>query len=1326
MKKDPIFKNFTHRFEISKTLKFELKPVGVTKDLLEQDGIFNEGRDWKNKYEKSKQFFDRLHREFVQEALLGVVFDDMDTYLETYRAWRRESTDEKSAEALRTKENELRKNISQAFDTLAKQWITVKYGHLGLKESGIDFLFGEGVFRILKERYGSEKDALLIDPESGEIIGTVFDNWKGFTGYFKKFHETRKNFYKDDGKVTAIATRMIDQNLRWFAENILIFENLQKKINFKSIEKSSGIPISRIFSVKHYGEYLLQEGIDTYNVAINGIVAKGDEKSSGINGIVREFLQNNKGERLLLLKTLSRQILGVKEMSSHGIYTDARLLETLRTFHDVAMEKIPNLLRFVEVVGTRTGELDLDKVYLSKEAVHTIAHKLLKDPEAFPFFLYSAFKAAGDTSASYRKEGDSYSFPDFISFSRVDGALSLIKDVETAWKPYFYVETMAETGEKLLFKDESIWEQNIRLAGYQFRRAFQRTVVMSNGKTESRGFAVSSRRMGELLASPNPEINADFMTVVKDFSDDVLLFYQMGRYFALEKNRSWVMGYEMDPLFYSDPETGYMGYYEGAYEGLVLPYERIREYLTRKPWENVDKWKLNFGIPTFADGWDKNKEPASATIILRQKGRYFLGVMRKGNTRLFEARNAEQMISDAKGGRYEKMEYKLLPDPAKMMPKVCFSKKGIAFFHPTPGIVDIYKNGTFKKGDSFNSGDLKKLVDFYKKCLVSYPGWQEYDFSQVKASEEYGNGIGEFYADVARAGYKIGFSDVSASYIKEKNMEGELYLFEIYNQDYAAGTTGKRNLHTMYFEGLFPPNNTHDFLLKLNGQSEVFFRPAVAVERLGTRKDAKGKEVVAQKRYAENKILFHCPMTLNRGRGTSGINREVNAFLAGNKNVNVIGVDRGEMNIAHYTVVNQKQEIIESGSLNEIDGVDYAEKIREKKEIRDNWSSSRAMRELKLGYVTQIVRKLSDLAIQHDAVIVLEDFNMRFKQVQGGIEKGIYQQMEKALIVKLGYLVTKDEKDPNRAGHLLNAFQLASPVESFQKMGKQTGIIFYVQSGNASRVDPITGWRPNLQLRYGSAEKAKMEILKFSNIVFDKKRKRFEMTYDLRRFQERKNWPVHTVWTVCTSVERLKWDGAPGKGDCTHYPDLTSPFRTLFEYARIDIEKEIMPQIMPLPAKGNEKFFKDFMFLWNLLCQIKNNTASGVDFLLSPVEPFFDSRTPDLFGKNFPSNSDSAGSYSMARKGVLILLKLKEFRDKNGTCEKLNWGDLYISNDEWDGFLTREMKTTAQKKKKACANALEVVNYDTGNKPVGLPKIPGTKGFRGELDNKVAAEVEVS
>jgi len=803
-------------------------------------------------------------------------------------------------------------------------------------------------------------------------------------------------------------------------------------------------------------------------------------------------------------------------------------------------------------------------------------------------------------------------------------------------------------------------------------------------------------------ASGKIEIDAEEKIIIKNFADDVLFIYQMGKYFSLEKKRSWNTEYEIDSLFYLHPETGYMRFYTDAYESIVQIYNDLRNYLTKKSYSEK-KWKLNFQNPTLAAGWDKNKEADNSAVILRRDGKYYLGLMKKGHTHLFTETYQSQVLGDGNQGYFEKMVYKLLPGANKMLPKVFFSASNIEYYAPSEKVLEIRnqsshtKNGEPQKGfykKDFNLKDCHILIDFFKESIAKHPDWKHFHFN-FSDTKTY-NDISEFYKQVSDGGYTVSFDKISQSYIEQQNAEGNLYLFEIYNQDFAIGKTGKKNLHTMYWEGLFSVENTNGFPLKLNGEAEIFYRPK-SIEAEREKRCKSKRDIIKNKRYTEDKIFFHCPITLNRGKGEAKyFNQEINDVLANNENINIIGVDRGEKHLAYYSVINQKQEILESGSLNSVGGkslngeivsVDYAEKLErkanEREQARRDWQSVEGIKDLKKGYVSQVVRKLADLAIQYNAIIVLEDLNMRFKQIRGGIEKSIYQKLEKALIDKLSFLVEKGEIDPKKAGHLLNAYQLTAPFESFQKMGKQTGILFYTQASYTSKIDPLSGWRPNLYLKHSNAKKDQAIISQFSSILYNTEKNRFEFTYDVKKFQTLKEWPKNTVWTICSSVERFRWNRTLNqhKGGYDHYTDMTEQFDILFKSYKIDIRSDIRVQIMNLEAKGNEKFFADFIFFFNLVCQIRNTDPLKEkddplgDFILSPVAPFFDSRKAEDFGKNLPKNGDDNGAYNIARKGIIILDKISAFKEKEGSCKDLKWGDLYVSQSEWDTFAQMRRET---------------------------------------------------
>lgn len=94
----------------------------------------------------------------------------------------------------------------------------------------------------------------------------------------------------------------------------------------------------------------------------------------------------------------------------------------------------------------------------------------------------------------------------------------------------------------------------------------------------------------------------------------------------------------------------------------------------------------------------------------------------------------------------------------------------------------------------------------------------------------------------------------------------------------------------------------------------------------------------------------------------------------------MIGVDRGEKHLAFYSVVSVKTgKIVEQGTLNVINGVDYEAKLSEKAEnrlkARQNRDTIEKIADLKNGYISQVVSKLVDLMLKYNAIIVFEDLN---------------------------------------------------------------------------------------------------------------------------------------------------------------------------------------------------------------------------------------------------------------------------------------------------------------------------------------------------------------
>ena len=148
---------------------------------------------------------------------------------------------------------------------------------------------------------------------------------------------------------------------------------------------------------------------------------------------------------------------------------------------------------------------------------------------------------------------------------------------------------------------------------------------------------------------------------------------------------------------------------------------------------------------------------------------------------------------------------------------------------------------------------------------------------------------------------------------------------------------------------------------------------------------------------------------------------------------------------------------------------------------RQSWQTIENIKELKEGYLSQVIHKISELMVKYNAIVVLEDLNMGFMRGRQKVEASVYQKFEKMLIDKLNYFADK-KKGQNELGGVLKAYQLANKFESFQKMGKQSGFLFYTQAWNTSKIDPVTGFVNLFDTRYENVAKSKAFFEKFDSI----------------------------------------------------------------------------------------------------------------------------------------------------------------------------------------------------------------------------------------------------
>ena len=1252
------FSQFTNCYSLQKTLRFELQPIGKTAEHIKKNRLLENDQKRADDYETVKDLIDDYHKWFIETVLANPPQDlEWSSLRDAINAYR----SDKSDSAKKTFENTqaaLRKKISKAFET----------------DKNYKNLFNEKLFKELLPAH-------LKTHETTDENQKAVTTFKRFSTYFMGFHENRKNIYSSDAIATGIPFRIVHDNFPKFLDNMRIYDQLTEnhpaiienaKTSLSEILKEKNLALESIFSLEHFSNVLTQTGIDLYNLIIGGRSPEpGKQKTQGINEAINLYRQQHPKEKIPKMTVLFKQILSDRE--SHSFIPkmfngDKDVQKSISDFYNIELKKFKQGDREIDVLADLAKlvksieSFNLENIHVTAASLPELSKTLFEDWNTLQRYL-------ADYATSHFKTK---------------------KDQEKFLKSGTFC--LAELN-KVLEQNE----QSKRIQSFWLERTDDLQLT-TYAKVEN---ILSKEYTDKNKLRENP----DDVAAIKDFLDAVMALTHWLKPLCVQTEIT------KDDAFYSEFEPLYQQL------ALVIPlYNKVRNYMTQKLAETT-KIKLNFENPTLANGWDKNKEKDYTSILLLKDEKYYLGVLNADDKPDID----RVCTCDKKETCYTKMIYKLLPGPNKMLPKVFFSKTGRGTFDPPLYILEGYEAGKHKKGDVFDKKFCHALIDFFKDAIMRHPDWKHFDFqfSDTKSYED----ISGFYREVQQQGYKITFTNIPERIINQWIDKNQLYLFQLSNKDFAAGATGRPNLHTLYWQQLFTPENLKDVVVKLNGEAELFYRkkgiekPFVhrVGEKMVNRRDKEGNlipekifgnifrhvnapaqielsadakvwkdkaivkpvkhEIVKDRRYTQDKFLFHVPLTLNFKEGSTSLNERVRAFLINNPDVNIIGIDRGERHLLYLTMIDQTGTIKEMKSFNTIEAkqgienktilVDYHGKLVQREheldDSRKSWQAIGKIAELKEGYLSQVVHAISKLMIEYNAIIILEDLNFGFKRGRFKVERQVYQKFEKALIDKLNYLVFKD-RNASEAGGVLKGYQLTEPVAAFKDIGKQTGLLFYVPAAYTSKIDPTTGFANLLNLNYDNEKKSKdLFSAAFEFIRYNSEDDFFEFGVNY------KNTSTHVTdytgqWTVCTTNEpRYTFNPTTKRTEKIMVTErlkaLFTEYKVVFE-SGCDVQKDII-------NNGNAKFYRELMWLLKLVMQMRNsNTETGEDYILSPVRnatgQFFDSRKTD---GTLPKDADANGAYHIALKGLYLLQEV--FNKAKTSKDKL---DLKISHSDWLAF----------------------------------------------------------
>ena len=1238
-------KQFIGIYPVSKTLRFELKPVGRTQEWIEKNKILENDEHRSEDYPKVKALIDDYHKVCINESLKNVHLD-WSLLKQALEDCQQSKSDESKA-VLEKEQTSMRKQITAA-----------------IKD-----------FRHFKELTAPTPQKLIDDVFPDIYENEALKSFNRFALYFRGFQENRNNIYSAEAISTGVPYRLVHDNFPKFLADMEVYKNIKAECP-EVIEQVAaemqpfleGVMIDDIFTLDFYNSLLTQDGIDFFNQILGGVSEEGKQKYRGINEFTNLYRQQHPDlasrKKTLTMVPLFKQILSDRETLSYipqQIESEQQLIEMLNSFYVQITNyeyngKTINVLKELSNLTSRIEQYNPNGIFLSAKNLTDVSQKLFGRWSIINDLLYEkAIAQFGDpTVAKNKKKIDAYLAKDAFALSEIS------LDDEHSLSKYF---------SEMLSAVEQVGSNWLQLKEWS----------KGDGK--------------QLFLN-----NADGTEIVKNLLDAIMEVLHRCSMLVVP------IEYDLDKDFYND----FLPLY-AELENVIFVYNRARNYLTKKP-SDTKKFKLNFGTPTLGDGWGVNNERKNKAILLFKDGLSYLGIMNVKGTLKFEE------SKDTSLPYYKKMTCRYLSKPFMDLPHTFFSEKGISTFRPSEHVMDIYRSGSFKKDSpSYSITALHDLIDFYKGSINKHEDWVKYGFS-FSPTESYED-ISSFYSDIAKQAYKISFTNVSKQQVIEWVENGQLYLFQLYNKDYAEGAHGRKNLHTLYWENLFSEENLNNLVLKLGGQAELFYRPQSINKpvkhqvgsKMLNRRDKSGMpipepiyrslyqyfngkkseseltvaeksyinqvivketthEIIKDRRYTKPEFFFHVPIVFNANAdGNEYINERVLNYLKNNPDVNIIGIDRGERHLIYLTLINQRGEILKQKTFNMVGNYNYHAKLvqreKERDDARKSWQSVGKIKELKEGFLSAVIHEIAMMMVEYNAIVVLEDLNFGFKRGRFKVERQVYQKFEKMLIDKLNYLSFKDHKADEEGG-ILRGFQLAQQFTSFQRLGKQSGFLFYIPAAYTSKIDPVTGFVNHFCLNdITNAEKRKAFFMNMERI--EVKNGNVEFEFDYRKFKTYQT-DHQNVWTVNTSGKRIVFNPEIRKAKDV-YP--TKEIAQTFANRGIVLEegldlKAIIAGIEP-DAK-NAVFFASLFYAFKTTLQMRNSNAeTEEDYILSPVaingKQFCTTDEADK-GKDadgnwlskLPVDADANGAYHIALKGLYLL--------NNPQTKK-------IENEKWFQFM---------------------------------------------------------
>lgn len=1255
---DVLNDRFTNLYPVVKTIKFGLTAFPRTEAVIRDNDLCGMDEYISENMSRIRDIYMKCVARAVSEALGRADCVDWAGLRGAYESMRTEMC--KAANAAE------RRKADRAFETACNETRnTLWKGAFAGTKSVVEALKG------VKESVGSEEGVDDETRNAAKSNGSMFEALNA--NYATVFEWKRRNH-------SSALTRVVDENFPRFCETVEAFKSLAARcpseVNDCLSELSNrlgGVDAHGAFSVDSYHLFCTQSGIDAFNAIVGGMTTQDGVKIRGMNELVNE-LNASSGDgvpKLRLLKPLWKiPLCGERTFS----FATGRFMDDSEVFS--AIDGIASSLiesnaferfrKLSELVGDGNGVYAVKRnlTHLSTTVFGNwrLVSDFVDDLDPHGNQIKSEKRASGGRGRKTAKKDDGercWSLSCLASAVKSEDGAS----VGSFWS--------AERMKALSDEAES--------ALAEFRALPRPTEADSKSLQTSEAAAGAFVRMSDAFAAMRRHLSV------------------FGAKVSQDENPEWRT--TCTPLsreFYEDVD---------AVVDALFPTIRFasmfRAYAACRPsyGKSVD---LTFGKSRFGNGWSDGYR----IWLMKRDGAYYFASsgLRPGWTPAFRSPGEPTSEGDflvldfnqinpnsrsAVGQFFGSDDQRI----ANGMPDCVWSDLKTCEGH---------EDGTSPVSEREHAEAVHRVVRFVVDWLRNNEksSWKGWDFG-FGDPEGYAS-LSDFDKRLSERGYRAAFRHVDGTCVEDAVESGRLLMFRITCRDMSPHAHGTRNMNTILFESLFDSAAYSGERIRLLGNMKVRLlrkmvgfrstshrRGSVVVNRRtksGARLEpdvyreiylhlngmgdgrqpsekaagmiASGEvlyrvaryDIVKDRRFHSDRTNMHVTLKINPNAPSSSSkdgwerqNAEFSCFFGEANPKYVIGIDRGERNLATYAVVDSEtSSIVESGSLNTMDGFPYRDELveleRKTRDDRRNLRDPGRIAPLLDGWTSHAVNAVVGLVRKYRSCsIAMENLSSGFRQSRRiACPSSTYTRFENGLVRKLSSLSFKDV-DPFKPGGVVNPFQLVpDPERKLKRIGIH-GIIRFVSPGYTSAIDPVSGFPLP---RFGSGpHRTVRDMLAFlvgmESIVYEGELKRWAFTF--------KNETDGVVWTAySTDIAIVRTKDVCGGG---HFrTSRTNPTSDVNDAVvalggvpcgGFDL-KGLLIGLGSDPERRMLPYVKQIYFAFRQTVQLRHSdSATGEDFILSPVPDgsgrFFDSR----YAQNgLPADADENGAFNIARKSM--------------------------------------------------------------------------------------------